>query len=127
MREDSLCWSCQRSTSDKQCPWIGGKEVQGWEAEPTILTHYMNGVCYTTNSYQVNKCPLYKEDYKQITTEEIAMLIGVSAVTVTRTRTKALRTMLKEKGLDLRTSKDKFLRNGKVCGRRLYYTKPIEE
>lgn len=127
MREDSLCWSCQRSTSDRQCPWVGGKAVQGWEAEPTVLTHYMDGVCYKTNSFYVKKCPLYKEDYKQINIADMARLIGITPYEVEHTRTKVLKKRLKEKGLDLRTSKIKCLFNGKVCSRRLCYIKRIEE
>lgn len=121
MKENSLCWSCERATSERLCPWVGGKAVKGWEAEPTVLTHQMNGVQYTTNSYQVKSCPLYKEDYKQVTVVDIAKVLGISHYEVRSTSTKTLRAMLKDIGIDLRTERRKYLRDGQWLFRRICY------
>lgn len=126
MREDSLCWTCQNSTSDMLCPWVGGKEVDGWEAEPTVIKNRMEGKTYITHSYYVKNCPLYKEDYKRITADEMAILFAMTVDEVRTARTKVLRKLFKEKGFDLRTSMVKSICKDKECSRRFCYIKKIE-
>lgn len=74
--EETLCWQCANYS---RCSWADGVPVEGWEATPTVVRDYDGDF----KSYLVRKCPLFKPDAKrEITTKEIAAILGVSRDTV---------------------------------------------
>lgn len=98
MRE-TLCWDCAKATDGNRCPWAYGKEVDGWTVEETIIDNEGN----IARSYLVIACPLYEEDYKQITLEELTQLIGRRSRGVSAREAKQI---CKDKGYDLRVCRE---------------------
>lgn len=109
--KETLCFSCQNCT---RCSWADGIPVKGWEATPTIV-HDCDG---DFGSYNVTKCPIYKEDEKkEVTRGEIAQLLGVKHWRVvdmlsTQGGIIFLRHFLKKKGYKFIISRV-IMRNGK--------------
>lgn len=60
-KEPTLCWSCKKSVGKNMCCWAKSfTPVPGWTAKETkIRMTYGFG-----NSYHVEKCPLYVNDYE---------------------------------------------------------------
>ena len=54
----TLCWECSRVYKGRGCCWSDRFEpVPGWEAVPTVKSSGR----YKTDSYNVRRCPLFKE------------------------------------------------------------------
>ncbi len=54
----TLCWECSRVYRVRGCCWSDSfTPVPGWEAIPTVK---LSGK-YKTDSYNVRRCPLFKE------------------------------------------------------------------
>ncbi len=56
---DTLCWSC----ANTKCSWAKKLiPVEGWTATETVIKD--NGMSGYMHSYQVKKCPEYKQESK---------------------------------------------------------------
>ena len=90
-KKETLCWGCRNCT---RCSWADGIPVKGWEATPTIV-HDCDG---DFKSFIVTKCPLFKADAKQeITTGDIADILGCQRDTVFKILKRKGEAFLKEK------------------------------
>ena len=76
MKKETLCWRCQNFS---KCSWSRGVPVKDWDAEPTIVQNYSNGLLEEVHSYCVNSCPQFKSDIegKEVTVEEIGAILGL--------------------------------------------------
>lgn len=83
MKKETLCWRCQNFS---KCSWSRGVPVENWDADPTIVQDYSDGVLEEIHSYCVNSCPQFKSDIAgvQTTIEEMAKILGISARTLFR-------------------------------------------
>ena len=123
--QDNICWECRKATNSRLCPWANGIAVAGWKATPTkILNTGRDGITYYTDSYHIEDCPLFEQDYKRVTLFDIADIIGVSRATAQRKRSSQLKQLLKEKGYELRVCKE-IDRTSKQVHRIFYMCKNI--
>lgn len=61
-RKATLCWFCDKATCSG-CSWSKEfKPVEGWDAEPTLVTQWSGkGKPRQTSSYMVYSCPDFAE------------------------------------------------------------------
>lgn len=73
MSEKQLCWSCKLACG--HCPWSSTFEpVPGWTA-----------IKQRNGTYEIKKCPLYKQDDKRsITVEQMGVMLGCTGRAVSR-------------------------------------------
>ena len=57
----NICFDCENAVPDNKgrgCPWSKNFEpVPGWEAKRV----YIVNATYITDSYEITKCPMFKE------------------------------------------------------------------
>lgn len=98
--KETLCWSCKNATGG--CPWAHDqKEVDGWKAKPTI-TEVMHGE--PVHSYAIRECPLYSEDYRRVTLNQLIKIAGWGTTArryLPEIAFKKFKEILTEKGYDL--------------------------
>ena len=65
MKQDTICWDCQRAIADPAigCPWSRHfSPVEGWTAEERIIYSVSKGERTKIKSYLVTDCPLFLPD-----------------------------------------------------------------
>lgn len=83
MKKETLCWRCQNFS---KCSWSRGVPVENWDAEPTVVQDWSDGVLEEIHSYCVNSCPQFKSDIAGTQTNivEMAKILDVSVRTLFR-------------------------------------------
>ena len=114
MKQETICWKCARAYG--KCPWSDGSftPVDGWTATPTKLK-YKNTI---TDSYLVEKCPLFVSDvWSQIRTKELAKILNVDPRTVSRWSDKYTIVKARICGYELRIYRENTYK--KMCIRKI--------
>ena len=65
MKQDSICWDCQRAIADPTigCSWSRHfHPVEGWTAEERLITSVSKGERIRIKSYCVTDCPMFLPD-----------------------------------------------------------------
>lgn len=65
MKQDSICWDCQRAIADPTigCSWSRHfHPVEGWTAEERLITSVSKGERIQIKSYCVTDCPMFLPD-----------------------------------------------------------------
>ena len=63
---ETLCWTCDKATDSRKCPWAGGRERDDWEAIPRDLDYdRSDGTHCSIKSYVIIKCPGYVPDRRE--------------------------------------------------------------
>lgn len=79
MSKDTLCWYCKNASGN--CPWSNGTftPVEGWVVDNSKK---ISGI--SEQSYTVIECPMYREFYRRLKTEDIAKMLNMSQRSLTK-------------------------------------------